>query len=122
MLATNNVHDTLQTWKIRASSLPTHTYTLPQAQSHPRDHNDAVVRWSPDGRWIAATPYAGPLSLWSPTTKQTFTFDLIAGTQASIFSDLAWSPDGHTIAAIDQQILSTSGMQPHSGMQPPKNF
>ncbi|EFH89759.1 serine/threonine-protein kinase [Ktedonobacter racemifer] len=102
-LATNNTHNTLQDWEIGVSRQPTHTYMFPQTQSNPPDHNDAVVRWSPDGRWIAAAPYAGPLSLWSPTTKQAFTFDPIASEPRSIFSDLAWSPDGRTIAAVDQK-------------------
>ncbi|GHO54560.1 serine/threonine-protein kinase [Ktedonobacter robiniae] len=103
MLATSNVHDMLQVWEIGSSRQLTYTYALLLSQTKVPDYNGIVVRWSPDGKWIAAAPYSGPVSLWSLTTRQTFTFDLIAGTQASIFSDLAWSPDGHTIAAIDQQ-------------------
>ena len=50
MLATCNVQNVLQVWEMGASRQPVDPYTLPQGQMNAG--NDAIVDWSPDGKWI----------------------------------------------------------------------
>ncbi|GCE08050.1 WD40 repeat domain-containing serine/threonine protein kinase [Dictyobacter aurantiacus] len=103
MLVTNNAQDVLNVYEVSPLFKWRHTYALPRAQLFPHEHIDAVVRWSPDGNWIAAAPYQGPLSIWSPITIQGITFADPASHRNLIYSGLKWSPNGKHLAAFNSE-------------------
>lgn len=57
-----------------------------------------VVKWSPDGRWIATGGHEGSIQLWDTTTWQPLS--RLAGASGFI-KYIAWSPDSQRIATGD---------------------
>ena len=56
----------------------------------------SALHYQPDGDWLASGARDGGVALWSPTQRQQL---LAAGKITSGVTRLAWSPDGHAVAA-----------------------
>lgn len=95
-----------------ADTYRSHLWIVPLSAGEPREftageHRDSLPRWSLDGRWIAflsdrgAKPEPGtkrPKQLYLIPVDGGEARLLVAGTYSP--SDLAWSPDGQTIAFV----------------------